>query len=65
MEKRNLWKIGQLIEYLGVPRSTVYEHIARGLIPFVQIGRHKRFVPDDVERAVKKLPVPQSKRRSA
>lgn len=66
MEKRNLWDMNRLVEYLGVPRSTVYEHIALGRIPFVQVGRHKRFIPDEVEKAIKKLPVPTpAKRRSA
>jgi excisionase family DNA binding protein len=53
---RELWTMTDLIAYLKVPRATAYYYISIGKIPFVQIGRHKRFVPDDVERAVKKLP---------
>ena len=56
-KQRELWNFDELKAYLKVPRSTIYYYIAIGKIPFVQIGRHKRFVPDDVERAVKKLPV--------
>ena len=51
---RSLWDIKDLIEYLKVPRSTVYHYIAIGRLPYVQVGRHKRFIPEDVEKAVKK-----------
>ncbi len=53
--QRELWTIDELIKYLKVPRSTAYEYIAMGKIPFIQLGRHKRFVPDDVERAIKRF----------
>jgi excisionase family DNA binding protein len=55
-KQRELWTMLDLQTYLKVPRSTVYHYVATGRIPYVQIGRHRRFVPDDVERAIRKLP---------
>lgn len=55
--ERELWTFEELRAYLKIPRSTIYEYIALGRIPFVQLGRHKRFIPGDVERAIKRLPV--------
>ena len=53
---RELWKIEDVIKYLNVPRSTAYLYVAEGLIPCVKIGKHRRFIPDEVEKAVKRLP---------
>ena len=53
---RELWTIDQVIAYLKVPRSTVYEYVAMEKIPSVKIGRHRRFIPDEVEKAIRKLP---------
>lgn len=53
---RELWTIDDLIAYLKLPKATVYEHVARGTIPVVKIGKHRRFIPDEVERALRKLP---------
>lgn len=55
-KQRELWRFDDLLAYLKIPRSTVYQLIATGKIPYVQVGRHKRFVPDDVERAIRKMP---------
>jgi excisionase family DNA binding protein len=52
---RELWTFDELQKYLRIPKSTIYQHIAAGNIPCIQVGRHKRFSPDDVERALKKL----------
>jgi len=53
---RELWTVEDLMNYLKLPRSTVYLYVAEGLIPVVKLGKHRRFVPDEVERALKKLP---------
>jgi len=50
-----LWDLDQLAGYLKMPKSTVRLHVAMGRIPSVKIGRHRRFIPSDVERAMKKL----------
>lgn len=55
-KQRELWTFEELQAYLKIPRATVYHYVAIGRIPFVQIGRHRRFVPDEVERALRKLP---------
>ncbi len=54
---RELWTFEELVKYLKIPKATVYMYIATDKIPFVQIGRHKRFIPEEVERALKRLPV--------
>lgn len=56
-KQRELWTFQDLLSYLKIPRSTLYQLIATKKIPFIQIGRHKRFVPDEVERAIKRMPV--------
>lgn len=53
-KQRELWTIDDLEAYLKMSRSTIYMHIALGNIPFTQLGRAKRFIPDEVERAVKR-----------
>jgi excisionase family DNA binding protein len=54
---RELWTFEELVKYLKIPKSTVYMYVATDQIPYVQIGRHRRFIPDEVERALKRLPV--------
>lgn len=54
-KQRELWTFDELMAYLKLPRSTVYHYIAMKQIPFIQLGRHKRFVPDDVERALRRI----------
>lgn len=53
---RELWTFEELCAYLKVPKSTVYRYVALEMLPFVQIGRHKRFIPEEIERAIKRLP---------
>lgn len=53
---RDLWTIGDLINYLKLPRSTVYLLVAEGKIPVVKLGKHRRFIPEEVESAIRKLP---------
>jgi excisionase family DNA binding protein len=53
---RELWTFDELLAYLKMPRTTVYLHISRGLIPSIKVGRHRRFIPDEVERALRRLP---------
>ena len=51
-----LWDIKDLQAYCKIPRSTLMLYIAREQIPSVKIGRHRRFIPDEVRKALKKLP---------
>lgn len=53
-KQRELWTFDELLAYLKIPRSTAYQYIAAGEIPFIQMGRHKRFIPDEVERAIRR-----------
>lgn len=52
---RELWTLDELLGYLKMPRSTVQLYIAQQKIPSIKIGRHRRFIPDEVERALKRL----------
>lgn len=53
---RELWTIEELQNYLKLPRSTVYLLVAEGKIPVVKLGKHRRFIPDEVESALRRLP---------
>lgn len=52
---QQLWDTDDVVAYLRLPRSTVKLYIALNKIPSIKIGRHRRFIPADVERAIKKL----------
>lgn len=54
-KQRELWTFEELKAYLKIPRSNIYQLIAEEKIPFIQIGRHKRFIPEDIERAIRRL----------
>jgi excisionase family DNA binding protein len=53
---RELWTFQELQGYLKLPRSTIYMLVAEGKIPSVRLGKHRRFMPDEVETALRKLP---------
>lgn len=53
---KDLWTIEDLKSYLKLPKSTVYMLVAEGKIPVVKLGKHRRFIPDEVELALKRLP---------
>lgn len=55
-KQRELWTIADLINYLKLPRSTTYMLVAEGKIPSIRLGKHRRFMPDEVETALRKLP---------
>lgn len=52
---QQLWDLQDLISYLGMPKSTVKLYVATNKIPSLKLGRHRRFIPAEVERAMKKL----------
>lgn len=45
----------EVAELLQLRESTVKDYARRGLIPSVKIGRHLRFVRDDVDRYIESL----------
>lgn len=49
-----LLSIDDLVDLLGVPRTTVKMKVARGELPSIKIGRHRRFIPEDIQRWLKK-----------
>lgn len=52
---QNLWDTQDVVNYLRLPVSTVKLYIATNKIPSIKIGRHRRFIPSEVERALKKM----------
>lgn len=55
-KERELWTIEELQNYLKLPRSTTYLLVAEGKIPCIKLGKHRRFMPEEVEIALRKLP---------
>jgi excisionase family DNA binding protein len=49
-----LWTVGDVATWLNLPRSTVYELTRRGDLPVVRLGRHLRYVPEQVARRVER-----------
>jgi len=45
----------QVVELLQMKRSTIEDYARRGLLPSLKLGRHRRFVRDDVEAALARL----------
>ncbi len=45
----------QIAASFGMPRSTVEDYARRGILPSIKIGRHRRFVRDRVEEALRRL----------
>jgi excisionase family DNA binding protein len=48
----------QIAEVLQVRVSTVEAYARRGLLPSVKLGRHRRFIKSEVERAIAQLRSP-------
>lgn len=44
-----LMNVGQLLEYLGIPISTIYVYSMRGKIPHFHIGKLLRFRRADID----------------
>jgi excisionase family DNA binding protein len=47
-----LLTVRQVAELLQLPASTVADYARRGLIPSIKLGRHRRYLRDDVLDAV-------------
>jgi excisionase family DNA binding protein len=43
-----LLTVRQVAELLPLPASTVADYARRGLIPSIKLGRHRRYLRDDV-----------------
>jgi excisionase family DNA binding protein len=50
-----LWTADDLAAKLGLPKRTIYEFTRRGLLPKIQLGRHVRYSPADVESRLAEL----------
>lgn len=47
-----LWTVGQLSQWMQIPETTVLEYARDGKIPSVRVGKHVRFDPRAVMRAL-------------
>lgn len=47
-----LWTVGQLSEWLQIPETTLLEYARDGKIPSVRVGKHVRFDPHAVLKAL-------------
>jgi excisionase family DNA binding protein len=43
---------GEAGALLGIPRSSVYDYAKRGELPHVRVGKHIKFIRQDLERAL-------------
>lgn len=51
-----LWSVQDVAEYLGIPVQTIYQWRTKGYgPPGRRMGKHVRFVPDDVRDWVASL----------
>lgn len=48
--KDSVLTIGELSEYLKIPKSTLYKLVQDGKIPGQKIGRHWRFLKSRIDR---------------
>jgi excisionase family DNA binding protein len=60
-----LWNARQAADYMCISRSTLYDWIARGMVPHVVLGsgtrrRCIRFRPDDIQRFIESRTSPAS-----
>jgi excisionase family DNA binding protein len=44
----------EVARMLGVRRSSVYEYVRTGRLPHVRVGRHLRFLREDLEEWVRR-----------
>lgn len=50
-----LMTTAQVAEALQMKRSTVEDYARRGLLPSIQLGRHRRYVRSDIQAALADL----------
>jgi excisionase family DNA binding protein len=43
---------GQAAVLLGIPKTSVYEYVRRGELPYIKVGRHVRMIKADLETAL-------------
>lgn len=52
LTREDILDAGQVAELLGLRRSTIEDYGRRGLLPVVQLGRHRRYLRADVEQLI-------------
>lgn len=61
MKAEPLWKEAEVASYLQISKRHVVNLRKRGLLSWVRLGRSVRYIPKDVEAALSKLTIRQSK----
>jgi excisionase family DNA binding protein len=59
--RERLWKVADVVEYLGVSASWVYLHVSLGDLPYLRVGGLLRFSPEAVRRYALGEQQPQTK----
>ena len=56
--------IGELAEYLRVPKSTLYKLVRGGAIPCQKVGKHWRFHKNAIDEWLRERPFGEKERSS-
>jgi len=59
MDKK-LITVAEMYEYLHVHRGMLMKLVKSGMIPHILIGRRIRFVPDEIERWLRRNRIPKN-----
>lgn len=51
MEKR-LLNIDELVEYISVPKGTIYNWISQKKLPYIKMGRRIKFDKQDIDKFI-------------
>lgn len=52
MPIEDLWTVREVMKFLALKRTAVYERVNAGELPHLRIGNQLRFVPDQIRRWV-------------
>lgn len=44
IEEQTYLSITEAAEYIQIPKATLYQYVSKGLIPYIKMGRHDRFL---------------------
>jgi len=47
--RARLWTVKEVADFLGVPKSWVYSHVADKSLPHHKVGRYVRFNPSEIK----------------
>jgi excisionase family DNA binding protein len=53
VENNQVFTVDELVDYLKVPKSTLYKLLAEGKVPGQKVGRHWRFSKEGIDTWLK------------